>query len=70
MNKNTEIKSETPLEILYKWVDTELKLLNYEHPTILEKIEELFKYEKDLLELQYQKGMFKGMQKLNEVYNY
>lgn len=39
----------TPLRELYNWVDTELKLLNYEHPIILAKIAELSKKEKQLI---------------------
>jgi hypothetical protein len=39
-------KKQTVLLELRQWVDTELKLLNYEHPIILSKIDELLEKEK------------------------
>ena len=46
----------TAMQELREWVDTELKLLNYEHPIILSKIDALLEKEKEQIQKAFSDG--------------
>lgn len=52
------IQKQTAMQELKDWVDSELKLLNYEHSIILDKIESLLEKEKEQIVNAYDTGEY------------